>query len=199
LRDLGSVVGLLSRASCAVYTTDVVRDGLAVKTTCGCYSTILVASLVQERCQFLAVLKQCGLILTQCGPERRVILSECGPEMGDVFRPGDLCSRAATGSGSFCITLKVAVGIRYVSKSRYWRLPVTQISPARSRSRSSANAQCRSIPSDAKCPGVGAGPQGRRDPRHRTDPLGPLGQVRRAVLSSESKSLTPWRQRGFAP
>ena len=52
--------------------------------------------------------------------------------MGDVFRPGDLCSRAATGSGSFCITLKVAVGIRYVSKSRYWRLPVTQISPARS-------------------------------------------------------------------
>src|ERR1700676_1192835 len=36
------------------------------------------------------------------------------------------------GSGSFCITLKVAVGIRYVSKSRYWRLPVTQISPARS-------------------------------------------------------------------
>ena len=32
-------------------------------------------------------------------------------------------------------------------------------------------------------PGVGAGPQGRRDPRHRTDPLGPLGQVRRAVLN----------------
>ena len=32
-------------------------------------------------------------------------------------------------------------------------------------------------------PGVGAGPQGRRDPRHRTDPLGPLDQVRRAVLN----------------
>jgi hypothetical protein len=34
-----------------------------------------------------------------------------------------------------------------------------------------------------KGPGVGPGPQGRRDPRHRTDPLGPLGQVRRAVLN----------------
>jgi hypothetical protein len=33
----------------------------------------------------MAVLKQCGLILTQCGPEGRVILSECGPEMSDVF------------------------------------------------------------------------------------------------------------------
>ena len=40
------------------------------------------------------VLKQCGLILTQCGPEGRVILSECGSEMGDVFGPGDLCSKA---------------------------------------------------------------------------------------------------------
>jgi len=26
-----------------------------------------------------------------------------------------------------------------------------------------------------KGPGVGAGPQGRSDPRHRTDPLGPFG------------------------
>jgi hypothetical protein len=31
--------------------------------------------------------------------------------------------------------------------------------------------------------GVGPGPLRRRDPRHRTDPLGRLGQVRRAVLS----------------
>jgi DNA-binding XRE family transcriptional regulator len=31
--------------------------------------------------------------------------------------------------------------------------------------------------------GVGPGPLDRRDPRHRTDPLGRLGQVRRAVLS----------------
>jgi hypothetical protein len=30
---------------------------------------------------------------------------------------------------------------------------------------------------------AGAGPQDRRDPRYRTDPLGPLGQVRRAVLN----------------
>ena len=37
-------------------------------------------------------------------------------------------------------------------------------------------------------PGVGAGPQGRRDPRHRTDPLGPLGQVRRAVLPAPALS-----------
>ena len=28
---------------------------------------------------------------------------------------------------------------------------------------------------ERKAPGVGAGPQGRLDPRHRTDPLGPLG------------------------
>jgi hypothetical protein len=39
----------------------------------------------------------------------------------------------ASGSGSCCIALKVAAGIRYVSKSRDWRLPVTQISPARRR------------------------------------------------------------------
>ncbi len=45
---------------------------------------------------FRAVLKQCGLILTQCGPEGRVILNQCGPGMSDVFGPGDLCSRAAT-------------------------------------------------------------------------------------------------------
>ena len=38
------------------------------------------------------------------------------------------------------VLLKVAAGIKDVSKSRYWRLPVTQISPARSRSRSSASA-----------------------------------------------------------
>ena len=34
-------------------------------------------------------------MLSQCGPEGRVILSECGPEMGDVFGPGDLCSQVA--------------------------------------------------------------------------------------------------------
>jgi len=34
-----------------------------------------------------------------------------------------------------------------------------------------------------KGPGIGAGLHGRLDPRHRTDPLGPLGQVRRAVLN----------------
>jgi hypothetical protein len=44
------------------------------------------------------------------------------------------------GSGSCRIVSKVAAGIRYVSKSRYCRLPVTQISPARRRSRSSASA-----------------------------------------------------------
>jgi hypothetical protein len=49
------------------------------------------------RC-FWAVLKQCGPILTQCGPEGRVILSECGPGTNDVFGPGHLCSRAATPS-----------------------------------------------------------------------------------------------------
>jgi len=32
-------------------------------------------------------------------------------------------------------------------------------------------------------PGIGAGPHGRLDPRHRTDPLGPLGHVHRAVLN----------------
>jgi DNA polymerase III beta subunit-like protein len=60
-------------------------------------STILaVLSNVSRSGCFWAVLKQCGLILTQCGPEGRVILSECGPKTADVFGPGDLCSQAAT-------------------------------------------------------------------------------------------------------
>jgi len=41
------------------------------------------------------VWKLCGTPAgVQCGSERLLILAQCGPEMGNVFGPGDLCSRA---------------------------------------------------------------------------------------------------------
>jgi len=49
------------------------------------------------------------------------------PDSMELARAADSVNEAqvgaSRGSGSFCITSEVAVGIRYVSKSRYWRLP----------------------------------------------------------------------------